>query len=44
VKGDAHDGDAARNDRDGCVEEELMTPAHAPNVALLQCSRVLPRE
>jgi hypothetical protein len=41
---DAGDGDATRNDGYGCIEEALMTAAHAPNLALLRVGRVLLQE
>jgi hypothetical protein len=36
--------DAARDNRDGRVEEELMTSPHAPNVARPRAGRVLLQE
>jgi hypothetical protein len=44
VDGDAHNSDAGRKKRDGRVEEELVSAAHAPNVPLLAAGRVLPQE
>jgi hypothetical protein len=41
---DPCNSDAARNDRNGRVEEELMTVAHVANVALVASGRVLPQE
>ena len=41
---DAHDGDTARDDGNSRIEEELMTAAHVPNLALLGVGRVLPQE
>ena len=40
VDGDADDGDDARNDRHGGIEEKLMTATHPPNLALLPGGRV----
>jgi hypothetical protein len=44
VDRDTDHGDAASKERDGCVEEKLMTAPHAPNVAMLRAGRVLPQE
>ena len=41
---DPCNADAADSDRNSRVEEELMTVAHVPNVALVGIRRVLPQE